>query len=187
MISKKWLFVSSALSLFVAGCSNEPQTKSFEIEKMFTQTQPTTLGVSTVDIFNEAQSTTDSSFDIFFTEDVEKWARKRFKPVGDQGHGVIKITELSIKEHEGKVCGTLVTPSKDEYLASLTIRVSVNNAMGFEKSYVENTVKRSTFVPTNITLIERENAVRKLITDVIVEMDAQLAKNIKNHLSYTLS
>lgn len=186
MTAKKWLMITATLALPLAACSQEPEAYVFGIEKMFPKSSPTTLNVATIDVFNEAMGTSDSAFDTYFTEDIEKWARLRFLPVGSMGTAVIKVTEMKIAEHERKICNTLM-PSKDEYLATLTVRVSINDAMGFEKSYVENTVKRSTFVPSNINLVERENAVRKLITEVIIAMDEQLSANVKNHLSYNIS
>lgn len=187
MTAKKWLMITATLALPLAACSQEPSAYVFGIEKMFSKSSPTTLNVATIDVFNEAMGESESAFDDYFTEDVEKWARLRFSPVGSNGTAVIKVTEMKITEHEGKVCNTFMAPAKDEYLATLTVRVSINDAIGFEKSYVENTVKRSTFVPSNINLVERENAVRKLITEVIIGMDEQLSANVKNHLSYNIS
>lgn len=181
-MQNKKLLISAALSLFISGCTTEESPRVFSIEKMFSKSPAIALGVSKVDVYNEASCGCD--YENFFAQDVEKWARTRFIPTGSEGQGKIKVTEMKIVEHPAQIIGNLVTPSKDEYFATLTVRVSVNDAIGFEKSYVENTVKRSTYVPVNISLAERDYAIRKLITEVIVEMDGQVSNNINEHLSY---
>lgn len=166
-----------------AGCSTPESPKVFSIEKMFSNSPAISLGVSTIDVYNETSC--DCDYENFFAQDVEKWARTRFLPTGSQGQAKIKVSEMKIVEHPARIIGNLVTPAKDEYRATLTVRVSVTDDLGFEKSYIENTVKRAAYVPSNISLVEREYAVRKLITEIIVEMDGQISSNINNNLSYT--
>ncbi len=176
------------LSGLMGGCgiTNEPEV---QLQQSYKELAPISLNVTSIDVISANKSKTglERHNQLLFAE-VEKWARERFLPAGQHGTAVVKISDLSIVESPlsgGK--GNLFASRKDQYMGTLAIRVSINDAVGFEKSYVENQVKRSVIVPSSSSLLERENKVKLLIMEMIHDLDAQLSINIKEHLGYNLA
>jgi hypothetical protein len=185
---KKTVFFLGMVSVLVlSGCSSE--VKDIEIGHAYKNNPALSLNVGSIEIIESFERTAErkSPYQDLLAQEVSQWANERFIPSGTQGNAVVKIVELSMTEKPSKIKGGVLASDKDEYEASLRIRVSINDAFGFEKSYVENAVKRGDFVPANASLVERENKIKALIDGVVTDLDRQLADNIKNNLGYNIA
>jgi hypothetical protein len=186
-MKKTALFLLMASTLALSSCSSD--MKDIEMGHAYKNNPAFSLNVGSIEIIESFERIAEgkSPYQDLLSQEVSQWAHERFIPSGTQGNAVVKIVELSMIEKPSKIKGGVLASDKDEYEGNLRVRVSINDAVGFEKSYVENAVRRGDFVPANASLVERENKIKALIDEMITDLDRQLADNIKNSLGYNIA
>lgn len=116
---------------------------------------------------------------------VRLWAADRLKADGTVGRARVVIRDAAVKEvplqrTEG-VRGWFTKDQSERYEGTLSVEVQVEGPGGYT-GFTSVAVARSTTVPEDVSLAEREKAMLALVQSMAADLDAQLDAAIKSNL-----
>jgi len=111
----------------------------------------------------------------------------RLKAAGSQGSARFTIIDASITETKLKmdsgITGALTKQQAFRYDATVEGSVEVMDSRGFRKGFASARARRSRTVREDATLNERDRIWFALVEDLMQDFNAEIEKNIRQHLS----
>ncbi|MDE1148826.1 MAG: hypothetical protein PW843_19845 [Azospirillaceae bacterium] len=157
----------------------------------FADETPITLNVAEIEVVNDYVSpmkppNIEYQLQLTPAEVVRLWVQDRLKAAGSSGKARVIIRNASIVEvnlpRTSGVKGWFTTDQSQRYDGRLEVEIQVDMPA---KSYAGSTsvvVTSSQSVAEDVTLNQREKTWAQLVRDMSHDMDAQLAKGIRDNL-----
>ena len=125
------------------------------------------------------------------TEAVNRWVDDRLQATGKAGHAIVTIKEASVVEKplptKTGMDDWFTRQQTGKYLAKLEVEVSaqtpVNNTNGFASAHATHAVT----LPEDATEAEKVDAYRVLLDGLMVELNQNLEKAMRQHLAPFIS
>ena len=177
-----------ALAAGVAGCELQPERNTFP-ELTFQHLSPIRLAVSEI-VIEQAYApplklpNVDHEFPVKPADASARWAQDRLVAAGAGKTASVVIRDASVVEvpleQSGGVTGAFTTEQSERYDARLEIQIVIRDARGWEEASIIAEVTRSTTVPEDLTLNDREKAWYGLTEQLMADMDQRLSKGIND-------
>jgi hypothetical protein len=117
---------------------------------------------------------------------MERWGVDRLKAAGSQGSARFTIIDASIIETKLKlepgITGALTKQQAFRYDATVEGSLEVMDSRGFRKGFASARVRRSRTVREDATLNDRDRIWFNLVEDLMRDFNAEIEKNIRQHL-----
>ena len=115
----------------------------------------------------------------------EAWAAQRLQAVGKSGTAVVRIEKAEMVEEKlkrtGGIKGAFTTDQTERYSGELQVSVSIADIRGLALARAGST--RSRTIAEDATLAEREQLWFSMAESLGRDMDAEMDKQIPQHLS----
>lgn len=184
--------VLALATLNLAGCANQPPPRPEYPAISYSAMGPLTFEAGRYEAVNEAQppasqqQVADQS-PLPPAQAVLRWGHERLKITG-QGERELRfvVAEASILEADlgrtGGVRGFFTTDQVSRYDGVIAARVEIRGARGFKEGEATARVQRSRTVPENASLNDRERILFRLVEEMMVDLNAELEKNIRGYM-----
>lgn len=179
------------LVVFTLSACETPVERPTYAELTFAHKEPIYLDVAEINIVKAYQPTStaphvETEFPVSPLETAARWAEDRLKAVGISGVATVTITEASAVEteleQEGGLTGALTTEQSERYDATLAMALEIFDPNGSNgNTFAE--VKRSTTVPEDASLNDRERTWYILTEKLANDLDKRMTENIRKHLN----
>lgn len=188
-------FILAFIVLLAASCQTEPPRRLTFPEITFANREPIRLDVASVEIVNEyvpplSAPNVEHTFPVSIAATAERWGRERILPAGPQGVARITIRDASAREaglrRTTGVRGMFTTDQSERYDARVEMVVEVRGAAGNRSGFASATAQRSRTVAENLTVNEREQLQFDLVEALMKDLDSELERNIRQHMSLLL-
>jgi hypothetical protein len=117
---------------------------------------------------------------------LERWANDRIATVGASGTARFIILNASVKEVElprtEGVKGYFTVDQSQRYEARVEVRLEVNSPYRGTNGFVTVSVNRSTTVPEDSSLRDREDTWYRLVQELMIEFDTEMEKAVRARL-----
>lgn len=182
------LYIVAAIALLLTGCGNEP----VEYKPLtFTQYQPIYMAVSSIEIVEEYKSPMHPPYIEHLipyspVEALRIWAHDRLRTVGGN-----KTMQIIIRQGDVTATdlnsGGLSLGSNRRYDARLEVELRIygQGVISEASAYVNAT--RSMTLPGNAGDGTRNRAFRKLIADMMEEVNAEMERNLFQYMGNYIS
>lgn len=180
-----------ALVILALGACQQPPPRPTYPELTWTHLAPFQLDVAEVEIVSEYEPTfrppnVEHLAPAAPEEAARRWAEDRLQAAGKEGRAKVIIREASIVEvplelEEG-VRGYVTTEQAERYDAVVEVEIEIRNPRGYRDGFVTARAERTRTVPEDITLNERERVWFELTDGLMKDFDAEMSKNIREHL-----
>ncbi|MFM2044754.1 MAG: hypothetical protein RLY86_3330 [Pseudomonadota bacterium] len=157
----------------------------------FADKRPVTLAVAEVIVQSDyvppvRDPYVDHLIPVTPTDAVRLWAQDRLRTGAADGTARIIVKEASVMEvplerTEG-VRGWFTKDQSERYTGKLTVEIVVDTP-SLGQGIASANVSRSTTVPEDVSLAEREKVMLTLVRDLIRDLDTQLEPAIRTHLA----
>jgi hypothetical protein len=188
--------LAAAVFLLLAGvgltsCSSSNHRYGFD-EITFSHLSPFPLDVAVVDIVNDYRSprrapNAEHLFPVEPADAAMQWARDRLVAVGSNGSALFTVLQASAVEvpleQTTGVEGFFTDEQSERYDAIVEVRLEVKNAQGMRTGTVTARAQRSMTVVEDATLNEREMTWYNLTEALMSDLNAELDRNIREHLA----
>jgi len=118
---------------------------------------------------------------------MEQWASQRLKAAGGNAQGRFTILDASVTEtklpRDTSIRGTFTKQQSERYDARAEAVVEILDGSGVRRGTASAMVTRWTTIGEEVTLNERERVKFNLIDGLMKDFDAELEKNIRQHLA----
>lgn len=178
-------------SLTLLSACETPVQRPTYAELTFTHKEPIYLDVAEIKIVKAYQPSNaaphvEMEFPVSPLNTAARWAEDRLKAVGVSGVATVTITEASAVEteleQEGGLTGALTTEQSERYDATLAMALEIFDPNGSNgNTFAE--VKRSTTVPEDASLNDRERIWYTLTEKLANDLDKRMSEDIRKHLS----
>lgn len=116
----------------------------------------------------------------------------RLQPVGGVDPARASFTEVSLTErlHEertGGAAGLITREPTYELEARVNVRISILDGAGNELAWARAGVGRSRLLRAGTSVLERDNAARSLIGDLMGQLDTALTQSVRENLATYLA
>lgn len=189
-----WLRVIAA-TFILAACQNAPRIDKQPLS--FSQYAPIHMAVSNIEVVNEYQSPMHLPYVEHLipyspAEAMEIWTRQRLRAVGLENtlqviikNGAVTVTQLPLKEGWRE----FFTGNPDKrYDGVLEVELRVYGSTGaLSLANVTAKVSRSVIINEKASVQERDAIFRKMITDMMTMLNAQLEKTMFMYMSNYIS
>ncbi|MDE3060969.1 MAG: hypothetical protein KGJ06_08150 [Pseudomonadota bacterium] len=185
-----------ALLLLITACQPSPPAPPPEIG--FTRFQPIYLDVAKIDIVDEYQSPMKSPnvehlLPVSPAEAMHVWVRDRLRAVGTGRSLQVIIKDASVTvtalPKPGGMQGFFTVSQDKRYDGRLDVEMRIYNGGAMSEANIEATVTRSITMSERVSLAEREALFRRMIYDMMEEMNAEMEKQMYtyfgNYISYS--
>lgn len=181
--------LSGIFLLLLAACDTTVPGRNFP-EISFTDRPPINLDVAKIEVEKPppvpaGERSVDYELPVSLRRTAERWARERLKAVGSQGTAVVKIEQAKVTEERlkktGGIKGAFTTDQTERYHAVLSIAVSIDEPRRQAKVRAEGQRKRT--VPEDATLAQREKLWFEMTEQLSREVDAELERQIRQHMT----
>lgn len=178
---KKWRIImkfklltasSVACITLLTGCTdyNLKQAPGYQ----FTKEQPLHLNVKNLQILNmsvgtEAQTTKN------LRVAVDDWGKSRFVTAGIDKHAILIVEEAKLLTHQ------------DEYKGKLRVKLELRDDHNFIIGAAHAAVERTLKLPVDLSSEERKTQLKRFQQEMINDIDAQMTKQLIQHLPTYLS
>lgn len=186
------VLVVIALLGAVAACGQTAANRPVYPELTYGHLPPIRLDVASVEIVDDYESplrppNVEHEFPVTPAAAARRWAKERLKAVGQSGVARAIVRDASVVEvdlkQKGGLTGLFTTEQSQRYDARLVMEIEIRSERGFKDAFVSAEAKRSRTVPENLTLNEREKVYFKITEAVMGDLNAQLEKQINQHLA----
>lgn len=184
-------FISVVVVLLLAGCAAPPPTPTLP-ELTFAHLGQIRLDVGKIEIVDEyvpplKAPNVEHEFPVAPAEAAQRWSHDRIIAAGTSGLARIVIRnagviEVSLEKTTG-LTGLLTVDQAARYDATLEILIEIRSDRGTQEAFVRAFASRSQSVPEDITLNERQAVFYELTEGLIGDLNAELEKNIRQHLA----
>ncbi|WP_119677321.1 hypothetical protein [Indioceanicola profundi] len=151
--------------------------------------QPITLDVASIEVDDQyvppmRDPHVEHVIPVSPAEAVRLWTQDRLRAGGSQGTARVVIRNASVMEEPlertGGIRGWFTKDQSERYTGRLQVEIVVENG-GFQGTATTN-VARSTTVPEDVSLAEREKVMLELVRNLARDLDSQLEPAIRQHL-----
>jgi hypothetical protein len=183
---------AALVAAFLGGCDTPVPSRSFP-DISFTHKIPYNLDVASIEVETRPAPAPDKGtvvheLPVSLTAVAEKWARQRLKPVGASGVAVVTIEKASVVEQRlkktGGVRGAFTTDQTERYIGELQLSISIAENRGQALARAGSTRTRT--IAEDATLAEREKLWFDMVEKLTRGMDAEMDKQIPQHLAIYL-
>ena len=183
------LSIVAVLGLALGACESPPEPSYPEIT--FTHKGPIRLSVSRIEVRNEYRPPfRDPNVEHLFPRPpgpvAERWARDRLVAAGAGGIATYVVTEASVTEtpleKSGGIAGLLTTDQEARYDGVIAVEIRVEDESGRRAASATARVERTRSVPEGLSLNEREQIWFEMTERMMVDLDAELERNIDRYL-----
>jgi hypothetical protein len=178
--------------VFVLGACQSPPPRPTYPELTWTHLPPFRLDVAEVEIVSEYEPTfrppnVEHLAPVPPEQAARRWAEDRIQAAGERGRAKVIIKEASIVEvplelEEG-LRGYLTTEQAERYDAVVEVEIEIRGPRGYRDGFAKARAERTRTVPEDITLNERERVWFELTEGLMKDFDAEMSKNIRQHLA----
>lgn len=116
----------------------------------------------------------------------DRWARERLLAMGGPRRAVVTIRDASVIEvplpRTGGVKGAFTTDQTERYEGRVAVEVAIIEPDGRRSAVAEAIATRSTTVPEDATLAEREATWFRLTEQLMADFDAEMERQIRGSL-----
>lgn len=187
--------LAAAVVLLLAGiglaaCDTPPYRYQFA-DLTYAHLSPFALNVAVIDPANAYRPPMRSPnvehlFPVQPAAAAMQWAKDRLIAVGSNGAARFTVLQASVVEvpleRTTGFQGLFTDDQSERYDAVLEVRLDVENAQGLRTGTVTARAQRSQTVAEDATLNERERVWYELTEALMTDLNAELEKNIRQHL-----
>lgn len=175
-------------ALAVAACATPPMRDMPEIR--FTTRAPIVLDVARVEVAQSYQPPlADPNVEHLFPQTpsdvIRRWTRDRLQPAGTAGYARVYIEDASVTAEQlartPGIRGAITVDQAQQLRARFQVRIEADNGSG-TRGYTLATAQRTTTVPEDATLAEREQIWYRLTEATMSDLDAELESNIRGQM-----
>lgn len=176
-------------AVVLGGCDTPVPARSFP-DISFAHKTPYSLDVATIEVESQPAPAPDNGevvheLPVSLTGVADKWARQRLKAVGQSGVAVVKIEKASVVEERlkktGGVRGAFTTDQTERYIGELQVSISIADNRG--QALARAGSSRTRTIAEDATLAEREKLWFDIVERLARGMDAEMDKQIPEHLT----
>jgi hypothetical protein len=192
MVSRRLLLLAGAVALGLAACAGTPEPMS--------RPEPgpaLRLAVGTVTVEDAYAPLPQANFiDERRTRELAGLARdqigRRLEAAGGAGWAratlrEVALTERLADERRGGVTGLVTREPTWTLEGTLAGRVAIVDEFGGERAFAEARVGRTRQLPAGTSVIERDNAARSLMADLLAQFDAAFERSVRENLGDQLA
>lgn len=159
----------------------------------FAEKAPITLDVASIEVDNQyvppmRDPHVEHTVPVSPAEAVRLWTQDRLRAGGASGTARVVIRNASVMEEPlertGGVRGWFTKDQSERYTGRLQVEIVVENP-GFQGT-ATTSVTRSTTVPEDVSLAEREKVMLDLVRAMARDLDGQLEPAMRQHLGPVL-
>lgn len=186
------LFVPVLLATaLLAACASEPPPEQFP-ELSWTHYPEINLKVAKIEVVREYQSSgvsphLDTVTPRTLIDSADRWALERLHAVGDAGFARFVITDASVLETRLPVqTGTSYSFTRQQnrrFDAAVAVRLEIHNARGFIDAQVNAEAANAHTVAQDATRRAIEEAQYLVVQGAMLDLNAQLDRNIPQFLA----
>jgi hypothetical protein len=180
-----------AAALFLAGCQSPPPEPTFP-QIGFAHEQTLRLDAGSIEVVEAYRPTIEPPYvDHLFPQPPGKvaarWARERMLAMGGPRRAVVTIRDASVQEvplaRTGGVKGAFTTDQTERYDARVAADIAIFEPDGRRSAYALAEATRSTTVPEDATLAEREQIWFQLTEQLMRDFDDEMERQVRGNLS----
>ena len=184
-------FLSAVLVLLLAGCAVPPPSPTLP-ELTFAHLDPIRLDVGKIEIVDEyvpplKAPNVEHEFPVAPAEAAQRWGRDRIIAAGTSGVARIVIRNAGVievpLEKTAGLTGLITVDQAARYDGTLEMLIEIRSDRGTQEAFVRAFANRSQSVPEDITLNERQAVFYELTEGLIGDLNAELERNIRQHLA----
>jgi hypothetical protein len=175
-------------ALGLAGCETAPPSDKLP-EMTFRHLAPIPLLVSDIQVETQATPASDSVAYLFPTppeQALRAWARDRLVARGSGGTArfVIKRADAirSPLQTDKGVTGLFKKELSDRYEGHIEAELSVVNAQGTRRAFVEGKADHAATVREDATLAERRRLMYELVERLMADFNTEIERNINTYM-----
>lgn len=185
------LSVLGTVALTLAACPPPPPRPTYP-DITFTDKPPINLDVAEIKIDVPYIEPLDAphvgeSFPVPPLRAARNWVQQRLRAVGRSGSVTVTIVEAGAVEAELKQAGGLkglfTKQQAQRYDVTINMQILAIDPVGPRTARAGAQVRRSTTVPENADLNQREEIQYKLTKDAMAEFDKAMESQIRQHLT----
>ena len=177
----------------LAGCESAPPTRPMFPEIAFAHLAPLNFDAAKVEVVNEyvaplKRPNVEHEMPLRPSAAAERWAKDRVKAAGTSNRSLrvtiknARVVESELKKTTG-LRGMFTTDQAQRYDAELEMLIEVRNDRGFREGSASAVSRRSTTVPENITINDREKEYFKLVEDMMTDINREMERSIREHMA----
>jgi len=186
-------FLAAVLIVFatLAGCETQVARPQFP-EITFAHRPAITLSVGSIEVVSAYRAPLAApNVDHLLAQRpaavLERWARDRLTAGGRGGRAVFTVidgavTETRLETRKG-ITGAFTTEQAERYDASMEARLEVFDGAGQRTGFATARANRSKTLSEDATVNEREQLWYDLVRQLATDFDAEMEKNLRQHLS----
>jgi len=183
------------LTLLLAACGSKPQLPE-PVGLAYLSQKPIRLKVARVEVIKQYQSSStpphvENDFPVPPVAMIQQWVQDRLLPTGKTGYAVVTIEDASVVEASLKgtpgVKGMVTVDQSEQYNAKIAIKIEVFDDAGTLKGFANARATGSRSVGENLTLGQRRKVWIVMMEKMMNNLDEEVDRNIKNHLSQFIS
>lgn len=177
-------------ALATAGCDTAPPEQVFP-DITFGHLPPINLNVRTIEVVSRYTSPLKApNVEHKFPQPPEKvlrrWAHDRLRAVGREGTARFVIAEAGAVEtalpREKGFQASFTRQQSERYDAAVEAAIEIYDARGANRGFAAARVTRATTVAEDISLLGRERVWFKLTDDLTKDFNAEIERQIRQHL-----
>jgi hypothetical protein len=116
-----------------------------------------------------------------------RWPTDRIQTVGQSGSVKVTLREASVvevplKKTEG-LTGVVTADQSERYEGKIVMEIEVRSEAGDKEAFISAIVKRSRTVPEDINLNDREKVFFEMTEAMMNDINAELERQIQQHLT----
>ena len=184
------MFCATVLvAALLGGCDTPVPSRNFP-DISFTHKTPYKLDVALIEIEPKPAPASNKGvvvheLPVSLTKVAEQWANQRLQAVGASGTALVTIEKASVVEQSLKktpgVRGAFTTDQTERYIGELQVSISIMDNRGQALARAGSTRTRT--IAEDATLAEREKLWFDMVEKLAWGMDAEMDKQIPQHLA----
>lgn len=181
--------LAAAVLLFVAACSNSPETPKPLPQLSFAQHGPIRLDVASVEVIDayrppQGGANVEHLFSTPPQGAVRRWVSDRMKPVGRDGVARVTIMDARVVEQSLQPSGGWFTKEPAErYSGRLEVLVEADSPGRRTTGNANVVVERSITVLEDVSLSERSRAWFNMTDAMMADFNKAMEAKIRQHLA----
>ena len=185
------LALAAVLVLALGACSADPPGRPIYPELTYRHLPPIKLAVGRIEVEDAytpplRAPNVEHEFPLSPAAAARRWSDDRIRAVGEKGS--VKVTlreasvvEVALKKTEG-LTGAVTADQSERYDGTIVMEIEVRSENGDKEAFVTATARRSRTVPEDITLNDREKVFFEMTEAMMNDLNAELERQIQQHL-----